>query len=460
MRRVWVSGILAALVLGAALRLSPLRAEFWLDEILSWQLAQQAGTPLGTFAVRHDNNHHLNTAWLTLWPGAWPAVTYRLHSLVAGLLGVLAAAMTARRGGAADAVIAALLFATNYWLVLASAEARGYAAAVLFALTAFTSLQRYLDERRWRWLFAFWLSNIYGFLAHLSFVHAYLGFVVWSLRRFARERRRPGDELRNLLVCHAGVLLFFAPFYLFCVRGMEVAGAPPAPLLPVIARLITLGLGGPDVWPWGIFWVVAFAAVFAAGVWRLYREGSDVWVFYAICVVASPALFLARRPPFVFERYFLIPFAFFLLLAAGVFGSLWRRGGVGRAGAVVGLLLITAGNAWHVAEFSRAGRGEFAEALAWVLAQDGAGRVTVTGDNDFRVRAYVEFYGRYEPAREVEYVPDGAEWLFVHRLDDRHPPEEEVRDAAGAMYRLVRAYPSRGRGAWGWFVYRRACPPG
>src|SRR4051812_34384045 len=122
--------ILTTLVLALLLRVVCLDAEFWLDEIWSAGLARQAGSLAGVFAVRHDNNHHLNTAWLRLLPeDVWPG-WYRLHSLLAGLASVLLAARIGSRWGKTASVIAAWLVACNYWLVLASSEARGYALAV------------------------------------------------------------------------------------------------------------------------------------------------------------------------------------------------------------------------------------------------------------------------------------------------------------------------------------------
>ena len=122
MRWLWLVGVLAAVVLGADLRLACLPAEFWLDEIWSWELARSAHSLADLFSLRQDNNHHLNTLWLFLCPADASPVVYRLHSLTAGLASIILAAKTARRWGQADAVFAAFLTATGYWLVLSSAE--------------------------------------------------------------------------------------------------------------------------------------------------------------------------------------------------------------------------------------------------------------------------------------------------------------------------------------------------
>jgi hypothetical protein len=474
--RLWYLALAAAVVAGAWLRLLCLNAEFWLDEIWSLELGRAAGSWPGLFGLRHDNNHHLNTAWLLLCPAGSPWWAYRLHVLVAGLAAIALAARAALPWGRVDAVFAAWLVAGSFWLVLASAEARGYSLAVAFALGAFVLLRRYLDTGSWPARAGFWLASAAGFLSHLTFVHAYLGFVVWSMRRFARQRRSPGDEIAGLLRLHGPVAGFFLVFYLGSVRGMEVGGGPSVPAHAVLTGLVGLGLGGPGGgWP-GLPWLLGAAVAFAFGLRLLARRGEDGWAFFATAVLAAPALFLARRPPFLFERYFLIPFVFFLLVLAHALAELYRQGGFRRVAAVALLLGCLAGTARHALDFTRAGRGRFHEALAWIADQDPGGTVTVTGDHDFRVGKYVRFYtGQLTPAREVRYLggdevpPRGgtagppnspaARWLLVHRLDEkqerRPPPGETERDAAGQVYRLARAYPSRGPGCWGWYVYRR-----
>jgi hypothetical protein len=462
MRQIWLIAMLAAVLLGGFLRLACLGAEFWLDEIWSYELAHAAGSPFGIlFATRHDNNHHLNTLWLSFWPaGLWWG-WYRLHAVLAGLASIMLAARVLRRAGRIEAILAAWLVASCSWLVLAGAEARGYALVICFALLALEALWSYLDTGSQRALGLFWLSAMLGFLSHLTFVHAYLGFVAWSLRRFARERRSSGDEVRRLLIVHAVPGVFFAGFYLASIRGMAVGGGPPTGTVEVLVRLLGLGLGGPSE-GWGaVPFLVAAVLLVAGGLWLLWHRGQDVWVFFATTVVVSPTLFLAlRRQEFLFERYLFVPFVFFLLLSAFVLGALVRQS---RKTAVVAFLVLGVfllGNAWTVVTFIKTGRGQFHEALAWVIDHDADREsILITGDHPFRVEKYVRFYAPYlAPDRNVMYLAhDTADWLFVHRLDhdSRPPPAEREFDAEDNVYKLVKAYPSRGVGAWGWFVYRR-----
>src|SRR6516162_379999 len=80
--------LVGLLALAALLRLGALRAEFWFDEIWSWEFARGAGSGWEIFAGahhHHDNNHKLNTLFLWLCPDGMAWWGYRLHSFVAGL---------------------------------------------------------------------------------------------------------------------------------------------------------------------------------------------------------------------------------------------------------------------------------------------------------------------------------------------------------------------------------------
>lgn len=459
--------LLAAIVaLAALLRLGALRAEFWFDEIWSWEFARDAATPWQVFAganQHHDNNHKLNTLFLSLYPAGAHWTWYRLHSFVAGLAAVALAALAARRRGRAEAVFAALLFAVNYWLVLASTEARGYALAVCFALLAFYALDSYFADGRRRRLVVFWASVILGFCSHLTLIHCYLALVLWSVYYLARRRLSPGGEIRQLLACHAVPGLFFVALYLVDVRHMQLGGAPPLPIHLVLGRLFGLGLGGPPVAAW--YWpaLVLAAAILAAGLRLLAHDERHAALFFAVAIAGSPALFLLGKPVFLFERYFLVSFVFFLLLLSYVLGALWRRSRAGACVAALAALGMAAGGVLQMMDFERGGRGHFLDALAFINRESSGEAVTVCGDFDFRVRKFYSFYVPYVRGgarliyREQDELPvGGADWLLVHRLDDLHPPEPRMLDADGNAYERAGDFPAPTFGGWNWYVYRNA----
>jgi len=462
--RLLLLGILALAVLP---RLGALRGEFWFDEIWSWEFARAAASPWQVIAgaqQHHDNNHKLNTLFLWFYPAGADWCWYRLHSFVAGLATVAAAALIARRRGRAEAVFAALLFAANYWLVLCSTEARGYALAVCFALLALYALQEYLGHGRRRMLVLFWLSAMLGFSAHLTFLHCYLALGLWSVYHGARRRLPPRAELRQLLACHLVPCLFVAVLYVVDIRRMQLGGAPPAPTPLVLGRLLSLGLGvSPS--PAGTLAAVAVAALaLGFGLRLLARDDQQVWLFFAAVILGSPALFLLAKPAYLFERYFLISFIFFLLLLSYVLGALWRGSRWGAVAAVVLASGFAGGGIGQIAAFARGGRGHFLDALTYIDRQSPPGEVSVCGDYDFRVRKFYRFYVPYLGAgerftyREQEMLPErGADWLLVHVLDDRHPPPR-VYDARDNAYEHVQEFPAAAFGGWSWHVYRNAEP--
>ncbi len=473
MVRFWVLLIGLALLVGLGVRVFLAQSTlFWLDEILSYDLARLAGSPLGVFTspnLKHDNNHHLNTLWLTLCPELASWWRYRLLSILAGTASIALAAVVARFWGRADAAFAALLFAGSYWMVLASIEARGYALVILFALAAFFSLRRYLDQRTWPWLLAFWLTCCLAFLSHLTFLHAYLGLLVWSLRRFAQQRQRPFDELKQLVVCHAGIAVFFAPFYLLLIRGMHIEGGPKQPWLVPLERLLTVGLAVGSDSPANRMYLGLFFLLFGAGLWILSRQEDDSWNFFAVCVFAAPALVLLREQPMLFERYLYVPFAFFLLLLAHLLATLWRRAELRRGSLsllfrVVVVLFIGKFlwfNASYLLALHRGQRGDLIEALTFLNDTSQGGVVVVTGDDDFRIRKCLEFHARYFDDNHLSYRDnkhaDEAEWLLVHRLN-REDPVHDVLTVYGTRFRLTWSLPARGPEAWGWFIYRKLGP--
>lgn len=464
--RLFAVLLLSVLVLAALLRLGAMRAEFWFDEIWSWEFARSAGSSRQIFigeGQHHDNNHKLNTLCLSLYPAGAGWWWYRLHSLAAGLAAVAVAALVAGRRGRAESLFAALLFATNYWLVLCSTEARGYALAACFALLALYALQDYLARGRRGMLVLFWISVILGFLAHLTFIHCYLALALWSVYHGARRRLPPRAEIGQLLACHLVPGLFFVAFYLVDIRHMALGGAPPLPTQEVLGRLFSLGLGGSASATWFVPLSACAVLVFALGLRLLARDSLHVWLFFAVAIAGSPALFLLGKPVYLFERYFLISFVFFLVLMSYVLGALWRSSRAGAVAATFLTLAVVVGSIRQVMEFERGGRGRFLEALAYIDRESPEGQASLAGDYDFRVRKFYTFYVPYlDSPKSLTYHEQhalparGTDWLLVHRLDNRHPPEPRMFDMDGNAYERVADFPVAAFGGWNWHVYRNA----
>ena len=402
---------------------------------------------------------------------------------------MLLAFRAASRRGSLEGLFAALLVAVNYWFVLCSAEARGYALALLFALAAFDGLNRYLhDGGRW-YLAQFQIAVILGFLAHLTFLYVYLALAVWSVYHFARHRASKGSELIQLLRVHTLPAAFVAVLFFFDVRKMQYGGGPSDSLATVLGRLLCsslgLGLDAQPSFPLVAVAVVIAVAVLVRGFQVLRRAQDDSWVFFVTAIVGGPLLLLPRTQLFVYKRYYFLPLLFFLLLLAYALADLARRLTAGQVVAGVALALLALGNFGEIMDFvEHGGRGDFHKALQYIAEQSGGAPTTITSDSDTRVPKMLAFYSHYvDPPLRYEYVkldpwrddarrfgllagPSGrfgystwhaAEWLIVERPEHGRPPVDQVAfpEDGDAEYVLFAVYEVTAFGGWDWYVYRR-----
>ncbi len=73
-------------VLSTAVRLPGCFGDFWLDEILTYFIAEGADLPVDIFTkALYDNNHHLNTLILYFIGANEHRAFYRIHSLLSGV---------------------------------------------------------------------------------------------------------------------------------------------------------------------------------------------------------------------------------------------------------------------------------------------------------------------------------------------------------------------------------------
>jgi len=452
-------GTLAAIVVAAALvRMLAARGELWLDEIWSFRMAGLHSSPLAVFTgIHHDNNHHLNTLYLYFLPESARWMTYRLHTIVAGIGTVLGAALIAHRAGERAALSAALLTAGSFLLILYTSEARGYALAVFFAFLCVPLAERYLATSRTGWAAAFAFAASLGLLSHLTFLHAYLGLIVWTAWR-ARTGRGRHSTLRRMASLHLAPVVALATLYWMDLRHVIVGGGPVVPASEIIARTLSLAVGGPEEGP--LRGAVAAAALVAglASIVIVCRSGSDLWVLFAVTSIASPILTLALLDAhLLYERYFLVSIAFLLVAFS------WTLAATARRWKLVAVLLLAAfllGNGFHTWRLVQYGRGSYIPALAYMSKRAVQRPVTVGGDHDFRQGRLLEFYRRYVPdGADIEYHEPfewalaGPEWYLVHSQAATFQPQGVLTVEGGRRYTLATTYPFGGLSGWHLAVY-------
>jgi hypothetical protein len=205
----------------AVFRLRAIFTAFWLDEIWSYEaFAQRATSVWDVFfgrGFRHDNNHHLNTAFMYFFRDAPGWAIYRRPAFAAGLLSVVAATFVGRRRGQVEDVSSSIWVAGPLIKVVSATQAGSYAAAVLSALVAFFAVKRYLGAPSRSLALIVGSCVVVSVLVHLFILQFYFDAVLWS---HCRLRTRPPDRLR----LHLGPLIWMALWLVTVVGGLALGG--------------------------------------------------------------------------------------------------------------------------------------------------------------------------------------------------------------------------------------------
>ena len=436
----------------------------WLDEIWTLHLLEDVSSPVEIVtAIHHDNNHYLNTLGLFLTGKDRPWFVYRLPAIVAGVLTVVAAGWIARSRGRVTQLTVMTLLSTSYLLIHYGSEARGYSAAMLFALLVYETLRQFLDDRRWQWSVAFSACVSLGLLSHLMFVHVYGAAICWSVARILSLPASRKQMAWDLLQLHVVPMALLGLLYWHDIRHLEFGGGPEYSLVPLVVQACSLSLGGPLsgwlAWVWGGLLVVGIVL----GIRLVQRTSRDEVKFLLLVILLPIIQIVAARPLFMFVRYFLFAIVFALLLCGYGLAELARRGNAGRIVYAILLLLFISGNMLYYARLIEHGRGQYLAALEFMAATEPGERLTVSGDHNHGIRKLLQFYTAYlRQPREVVYYDandwpaEGPDWLVLHQYADRAgDPFDDEYVVEGHLYRRQRIFDTAVLSGWRWHCYQR-----
>lgn len=441
----------AIVVLAALLRAAGLATELWLDEIRGLSNVAAIRSAAAVFTgIHHDSNHWLVSLWMYAVGQEAPFWLYRLPSLLAGAAAVPVAGRLAEVDGS-NPRLAMLLTATSFPLVFYSSEARGYSLAALAGLCFLLCLLRWLETSDPRWLAGHWLAASVGILSHLSFILVLVAAILYSLALVGRGRL----SLRQALVLQLVPFLVLGGLFVIDLRYLGFGGGTPEPPSALLARTASLAIGGP-VEGRGVFaFALLCAAILLADLSQRIRRfwpdrgtteaRSYGWIFFAASALLPAWVALALNPPFLFPRYFLVAMAFVPLLVTSLASSLRRPW----AALLVAAWLAV--NGYSFAHFLREGRGQYEEALRFLLAASDRKVIAVGSDHDLRNGRILEFYrGRIgTDAARLRYVPeqDRGEQAIEFWIGSYEGSRCGSCD-------LLRSYPSSPLSGATWLVYR------
>ena len=469
-------GIVAATVAGSLLRIVMAQGDLWLDEAWSLKLVAGISSPWAVFwEISHDNNHFLNSFWLSWLGPEAPAWAYRMPSVVFGTLAIPLAAGIGWRRGRAGAVVAAWFVALSMPLVIYGSEARGYAGLVASLLVAIASFEPAFDDvvagqtpgrSRATWILG--LSIGFGTLCHLTMLAApaVLGLAAaLRLKSSGRPLRICIDLTTTLL---GPSLVCLLPAMAAIVAGIayrggfEYGGVMPfttSDFIGGFGGILRLTLGFPDLLPTVVVFLVASALILVAflvdGIDPLLRS-----VGIAGLVVLPAGMAAAHLPNLIFPRYFLVPGLVILLIEADLIGRLWDRASRRSRFLAASLLCATTlGQAAADLSAVVAGRGASGEALS-IMAREG--RPVYSSDSRFKSETVAEVAARRQHIALTyvaadEFCSDVPDWYIVTNGEAAAPLSLTINQGSCLVAFAKRAtFPASALSGMRWILYRRS----
>jgi len=457
-RRAWLAPLL--LVAAAVIRIRAAHNDLWLDEIWSLLSVRKIASPLEVFTKIHlDNNHYLNSLWLYLfrehdnWPG------FRIPSIVIGVGSVAMAGMIARRLKVRATFFAMFLVAFSYEEIVYSSEARGFASVVFFSFASFYLLDKYLEKESWKAALGFSVSSIFGFASHLIFLNFFCAAVLWSGWRLVKSGHGKAHVIKSMLACHAASAMFFLLLYIVDVRRLGVGGGTPASLPGTFAQSLGWAFGGPS-----LACIILTAALFSAGLLLLWRQHSDLLIFFIGVIFVFPILMVTlHHSDAIYVRHFIVGSSFLLIVISLVLARLCERGWAGQALCVVLMISYFGLNSRHLIALIKYGRGHYSDAVRFLIENTKRSEITVGSDHDYRVSLVLRYYVDQASGEQTfTYYPrnswphQGPEWLVYHAesIEDSSSAQARITDGFGNNYKLVKTFPTAPLSGLHWFVYR------
>lgn len=463
--------ILAATLLGFALRAVAAGGDLGLDEVWSLRLVARVPSFGGVFwGLSHDNNHVLNSAWLYLLGQDAPVWAYRLPAVVMGTLTVPALARLCGRSNPAAGPLAAVFGAVALPMVDFGSEARGYAGLVLATVLAVDAAGRAVEAtlagdraacRREAWRLGAAVGL--GLLSHLTMAYAaaVLGVATLIRLKIHRDRLR---ALRAAFRIGLPAVLLALPAIGFVLAGIAVRGAfTIGDIDPFTLGKLVTGFGGmallavglPETLPAGLGGAGALALLVVAARNRL----ASPWAL-AVGAAALMALPLAvaalRLPNVVYPRYFSVCALALLVLMAETLGTLWSRGDEHRRAVLLAALATVAGSLVLDAMAIRDGRSGATGTLALMRAE---GAPTYATDHPFLTAMLLEDAARRDGGRPAEEADAcrAPDWFIAVGVVDRRDEGSATfgPPACRATYGLRRTYDASPLSGTPWTLYRR-----
>ncbi|NDC36822.1 MAG: hypothetical protein EBZ48_02085 [Proteobacteria bacterium] len=420
-------------ILGIGLRLAAARGELWLDEIWSLTLVAKVSSVWGIFALRHDNNHPLNSLWLYLLGPDQSLYLYRALAVGASSCALLLACRVARRNlDWLQALLLTGMLSYSYVLILYGSEARGYATLMLAISLHVAAYLRFYRSGSSIAAALFWASAWLGILSHLSFVQFYMSLLLADLLSQRGSARRS-----SRLYLHAPAALGVGAFCLYFGTNLQIGGGVLQSKWDVFLSTFSIGFGGGELRAnaptAGAVYLASAVCIYLMACVEgllLLRTRRTLGLTLLLLLIAVPVAFVVvLNPRFITVRYLLPTMLAGYVALALLLARLIRRDFGGRIlAALIGGVFL-AGNFGNGISLLQVGRGTYSSAVR-TIAADTLPR-TIGAWQTFRVERTLEFYANRTALAEPESITvvslanQSAQYRWAITTPDEAPPGED-----------------------------------
>ena len=458
-----------AISLSILLRFQGLFHDLWLDEIVAFQLVFKLSSPVQIFTrLFHDGNHHLISLYIYLMgtdiPCVW--IKYRFLSFVLGIGTVMLSILLLKKifSSIVPRVIAIMLMATSFPLVVYSSEVRGYSPAIFFAISSLYLLIEYCEKKKLWASILFKISFVLGFLFQAQFVYISLGLFMLYLHHLNKRSIRGKQmfyEIFNLFFLPVAIVLaVYIPF----ITHLEIGGWPRNSISDVITRFSSFICGNPGYSPFAYILAILLIFTLINEIRFLLKKNLDLGVF-VLGISILPIVVLVLRLfqiYFIFARYFVILAPFYIILISHALYRIWDKGGWRKICSLIIIILILAGNVKRDINFLTGGRGQYLKALSYIYRTTDSSEITISSDHDFRNSTILKFYYAFIPKdKKVSYISSAGaldremEWYITHSFE-RRPQIPLSLSFNNTSYILKKSYLFNGDiSGCHWYIYRR-----
>jgi hypothetical protein len=331
------------------------------------------------------------------------------------------------------------------------------------ALVAYDQMERYLSDSRWANAAGYSLAAVVGMLGSLSFLTATISLGLWSAAVLLwRQRTRKSAwrfAMLQAMPITAGIALWFVH-----VRIMRSAGGPNLGLGPILYETINYAFGMPAG---SLAAYVLIPATIVFVVWQVVQmiRADDLrWMFFVGTIGAASGvlILLAGHRP-LYPRYFLTNVCFLYLLLAFAMGRMWDAGRLRWIVATL-MALWCVGNLVRTVEFLKVGRGDYTDAMVFIVEHTASGRPEVGSVSDERTRLLGGYYTkRFSEDRRPQFVRTRwlvqvrPEWLLFPRSPyDGIDLPSVLMLTPELSYALVKHFPATRLSGSEAGIYRRA----